>query len=272
MLIDWFTIIAQLINFLILIFLLHRFLYRPILKTIKSRQQEIERRWQEAEEEQEAATAATASYEQKKQKLAQKRQEIMARAQEQGEQEYQNLVKQARQEVEQKQADWEKAMAQQQEQFFENLQQKISEQVYEIARRALQELANVQVEQQAITTFTHRLENLDEQEREFLSNSLNKSDNELLIRSSFELSPESRNQIRDSLHRQQIYQGNNLRFTTTPDLICGIELQASDYKVAWNLQHYLQSLEQHLAKYFSEDTEERENLDKQVAEHGKQRK
>lgn len=51
MLIDWFTVIAQVINFLILVFLLHRFLYRPITKTIQARQKEIQRRWQEAEEE-----------------------------------------------------------------------------------------------------------------------------------------------------------------------------------------------------------------------------
>ncbi|MGF1540466.1 MAG: F0F1 ATP synthase subunit B [Pleurocapsa sp.] len=248
MLIDWFTVFAQIINFLILIFLLHRFLYKPIVKTIKSRQQEIEHRWQEAEKKKEAAQAEAASYRQKQQELEVKKQEFLDRAQEQGEEKYHQLLQQARQEVEQKQVDWENALAQQQEQFLENLQQKIAEQVYQIACQALQELADISLEQQAIATFIHRLETLDEEKQQSLSESLSKSNNGIVIRSSFELSADTRQKILDSLHCKQIYPGNNLQFTTTPDLICGIELQASDYKVAWNLKSYLQSLEENFVR------------------------
>ena len=41
MLIDWFTIGAQVVNFLILVWLLKRFLYRPILHAIDSREKRI---------------------------------------------------------------------------------------------------------------------------------------------------------------------------------------------------------------------------------------
>ena len=41
MLIDWFTVGAQLLNFLILVALLKRFLYRPILDAIDAREQRI---------------------------------------------------------------------------------------------------------------------------------------------------------------------------------------------------------------------------------------
>ena len=41
MLIDWFTFIAQVVNFLILMLLLKRFLYRPILSAIDAREQRI---------------------------------------------------------------------------------------------------------------------------------------------------------------------------------------------------------------------------------------
>jgi F-type H+-transporting ATPase subunit b len=39
--IDWFTVIAQAINFLILVWLLKRFLYKPILKAIDEREKKI---------------------------------------------------------------------------------------------------------------------------------------------------------------------------------------------------------------------------------------
>ena len=41
MLIDWFTVLAQLVNFLILVWLLKRFLYRPILDAIDAREKRI---------------------------------------------------------------------------------------------------------------------------------------------------------------------------------------------------------------------------------------
>ena len=38
MLIDWFTVGAQVLNFLILVFLMWRFLYKPILAAIDERE------------------------------------------------------------------------------------------------------------------------------------------------------------------------------------------------------------------------------------------
>src|SRR4051812_42300477 len=41
MLIDWFTVAAQTLNFVVLIGLLRRFLYRPILQAIDAREKRI---------------------------------------------------------------------------------------------------------------------------------------------------------------------------------------------------------------------------------------
>ncbi len=243
MLIDWFTIVAQIINFLILVFLLHRFLYKPIVKTIKSRQNEIERRWQDAEDEKESAKQTANSYKQKQRELEQKEQDIIAQAQEEADHKYHNLVEQARQEVEQKRQSWEESLQQDKEQFYSHLREKITQQVYEISRHAFEDLANISLEKQVINRFLHRLENLSEKERHHLAACLQKNDNGLVIRSHFEIPSENRDQILNSLHRTQIYQGENVHFTETSDLICGIELQASDYKIAWNLKDYLQNLE-----------------------------
>ena len=41
MLIDWFTVAAQLVNFLILVWLLKRFLFKPITSAIDAREKRI---------------------------------------------------------------------------------------------------------------------------------------------------------------------------------------------------------------------------------------
>ncbi len=50
MLIDWFTVFAQIINFLILVFLLKRFLYEPIISAMDEREEKIALRMQAAEQ------------------------------------------------------------------------------------------------------------------------------------------------------------------------------------------------------------------------------
>ena len=48
--INWFTVIAQIVNFLILVWLLKRFLYKPILKAIDERERKIESQLKDADD------------------------------------------------------------------------------------------------------------------------------------------------------------------------------------------------------------------------------
>ncbi len=50
MLINWFTVLAQIVNFLILVYLLKRFLYGPIIRAMQEREKKIARRLQDAED------------------------------------------------------------------------------------------------------------------------------------------------------------------------------------------------------------------------------
>ena len=50
MLINWFTVVAQAINFLILVWLLKRFLYKPILQAIDEREKRIATQLADAED------------------------------------------------------------------------------------------------------------------------------------------------------------------------------------------------------------------------------
>ena len=60
--IDWVTVLAQIANFLVLLWLLKRFLYRPILDGIDAREAEIAKRMAAAEQAQQAAKEAESQY------------------------------------------------------------------------------------------------------------------------------------------------------------------------------------------------------------------
>ena len=57
MLIDWFTVLAQIVNFLILVALMKRFLYGPLVAAIDAREQSIDTRLAEAARKEREAAA-----------------------------------------------------------------------------------------------------------------------------------------------------------------------------------------------------------------------
>ncbi|NJO57648.1 MAG: F0F1 ATP synthase subunit B [Richelia sp. RM2_1_2] len=236
MLINWFTVIAQIINFLILVFLLQRFLYKPIMQTIKKRQTMIDARWEDAEIAQEEAQREADTYRQQQEET------MTAQMRNKVEQEHSQLLTKARQEVEEMQKKWREALLQEQNYFIRSLRQQIAEQTYVIARQALQDLANADLEQQMITSFCQRLQQIDENQKQIITQSLQDSHQPTIIKSSFEISPESKQQIIKALQIQAI-NDNLLKFEPSPDLICGIQVKLAAYVISWNLDDYLQTLE-----------------------------
>lgn len=69
--VDWVLLVAQVINFLLVLFLLKKFLYKPLLSTIRTREETIKRGLKEAKEARELLEKA----EEKEKKLIQKAQE-----------------------------------------------------------------------------------------------------------------------------------------------------------------------------------------------------
>ena len=77
---DWFVFFAQIVNFLILVYLLKRFLYGRIVKAMDNREAKIVARYQEAETLKQEAEKSAALYEEKNRILAEKQEELMNQA------------------------------------------------------------------------------------------------------------------------------------------------------------------------------------------------
>ena len=76
MLIDWFTVAAQIFNFLILVALLKHFLYGRIINAMDRREARITSRLQDAEEKKKLAEEEAAEYNQKIQDFNVQREEM----------------------------------------------------------------------------------------------------------------------------------------------------------------------------------------------------
>ena len=248
MLIDWFTTVAQIINFLILIVLLKRFLYGPITNAMQKREERIAAHMREAEETVKQAEQEADLYRQKQQELDEQREALLNRIKQQVEQERQALLKKAREEVESSRVKWYESLEHEQQTLVQALRQRAGHQIAMTVRRVLSDLANVDLEQHIAEIFLERLHHLPEVDRQAIRLSLTANANSgqpLLIHSTFTLLPEMRSQLMSAIH-SQIAEGIPVEFATIPDPICGIELKTPGYKISWNLGHYLENLEAEL--------------------------
>lgn len=252
MLINWFTVFAQVLNFLILVALLRWFLYKPILKVMQKRQTLIAERWQESERLQAEAQQALATYQHQQQELHQQQTAWLAEARLAADQERQRLLGQVRQAIADQRTAWQAELHQEQEAFLRTLQQQVIHQTTAIARQALKDLANADLEAQLVQVFCDRICQLDNLQRQAIAQALSQTNQPILIRSSFELPSALRQKVTDALYTQFAI-AQPIEFVTTSNLFCGIEVKLAGQEIVWSFDTYLQTLEQRLSNALTQE-------------------
>jgi len=241
-LIDWFTVIAQIINFLVLVYLLKRFLYKPIVKAMDEREERIAGRLKEAETREDEARHELERYQEKTKEIADRRDVLLNQMKEDVEAQRKALIDQARHQVEGVRTNWHEALEREKDAFLQDLRERTGRHTYAIARQALKDLADVDVEHQIIHVFVERLRSLDQEEQRALRESVGQSRQGVRVISAFEIPQDTCQEIADVL---QAYASEpvELHFDTSTDVICGIELNANGHKIGWSLRDYLEGLE-----------------------------
>jgi F-type H+-transporting ATPase subunit b len=250
-LIDWFTVAVQIVNFLILMALLKYFLYGRIVRAMEEREGQIAGRLAAAERQQQTAEAEAAMYRQQQQALTEQHAELLALARAEAATQRQALLAEARREAEQQRARWQTALQHEQTAFLHDLRQRTNRHVCAIARRALRDLAGAGLEQQIIATFQDKLKTLDEATWQVFTTSERQAPPSLVIRSAFEV-PQRTRQCLQSVLQERLGEAVAVVFQTAPELICGIELLGDGHKLVWGLEAYGRTLEERLTAVFEE--------------------
>jgi F-type H+-transporting ATPase subunit b len=245
MLIDWFTVGAQVLNFAVLAWLLKRLLYKPILDAIDTREKAVAKQITEAAAARAAAEREQAEWQGKNAASEAQQAATMFRAIEDANAERQRLIDGARQAADQVGAARRAALLSD----MQNLQNAVGEhaqrEVVAIVRKVLGDLATVELEEQVVAQFLKRLRLLDGEARAVLARALLNGHPPALVRSSFELPIGERTAIQQAL---EIIAARpvEVRFDTGPDPVAGIELTVDGQKLAWSIGEYLHALQQNL--------------------------
>ena len=256
--IDWFVIIAQIINFLILVILLKLLLYKPIIRVMDEREEKIASRLKEAEEKMAVAEQEKEDYQKERQQLEDRRTEMLDEARSEADEFQKQLYHEAREAVEQTRQRWQEAVDQEKENFLIDLRQRISHQSGEVARRALQDMAGIDLEQRMIEVFLLRLQDIDTAKKEDIAAAIRTSNDQVVIRTVFEIPEDLREKLEHAIG-ENLTNGDQVetQFETTSDLISGIELLVHGHRIAWTLEDYLQSLEEQIGFVMQDKTMEK---------------
>jgi F-type H+-transporting ATPase subunit b len=240
--IDWFTFAAQLLNFIVLVWLLKRYLYKPILDAVAAREDRISTELANAESIKAEAQQQREAYLHKKTEFEAHRAALLDKATRAAKAEYKRLVVEARQAVDAMRLQQSESLDKSAELLHQAIARRTQREVFAISRKVLSELASVSLDAQMVEKLVKRLYALDEQKRNSFKAALTAGQGQLLLRSAFELSKEQRAAVQDALN-EILTEEIEFDCETLPDLVNGIEIVANGQKVAWSIADYLASLE-----------------------------
>lgn len=252
--IDYFTFIAQVVNFLVLILLLRFFLYKRIIKAMDEREKRITLRLQEAKDLKTEAEKEIREYQKNKQELSEKRESMLIEARKEAKTASQELIQKAQSEINESKEKWFEEVERQKKLFLSDLRRRSGEKIYSISSRVLRDLANEELELHIINTFIKRLYSMGEKEKEAIKVFIRKPQEEVIIKSSFKIPGPLPEMIKEAV-RDQIGNEANFRFEIEPDLLCGIELHTQDRQISWSLGSYLDTLEEDISRSFDQREE-----------------
>ena len=242
MLIDWFTVGAQTLNFLILVWLMKRFLYKPIRHAIDERENRIAAELANADKKKIEAQKERDVFRHKNEALDQQRAALLSKATDEAKAEGKRLIDESRKAAEALSVKRMETLRNDADNLSQTISSRIQQEVFAIARKALTDLATVSLEERLSEVFIRRLREMDDPAKAALAEALKTASDPARLSSAFDLPEEQRTAIQNALN-ETFSAEIHVRFETAPDLISGIELLTNGQKVAWSIADYLASLE-----------------------------
>ena len=243
MLIDWFTVGAQVVNFVILVWLMKHFLYKPILNAIDAREKRIASELADANAKRTEAEKERADFENKNKAFDDQRSALLSKATGDAKAEGAQLLDKARKDADRLRDTQAAALQNDHARMGGQITRMAAEEVFGIARKALADLATVSLEERIGEVFTRRLHEMSGKDKDLLAAALKGSSEPAVVRSAFAMPTDQQAAIQNALN-ETFSAVVRIRFETTKEAICGIELSANGQKVGWSIATYISALDQ----------------------------
>jgi F-type H+-transporting ATPase subunit b len=253
--INWFTVIAQIINFFVLVWLLRRFLYKPVLKAIDERENKIASELKDAKAKETEAKKEQAEFMKKNEQFDQQKKKLMDNVIAETNEEREKLLEEARNEAAVLRSKLVKSLDAMQENLEHDIAQRTQEEVFAITRKTLKDIASMSLEEQSVNIFVNRLKELKNEEKKKLVDAFKSGSDSILVQTAFDLPSKQQTEIKSSIN-EILGTKTQFQFKTVPKLISGIELTSNGYKLAWSISEYLSSIQKSISETMKAELKE----------------
>ena len=234
--IDLFTFCVQIINFLVLLFILNRILIKPLIASVENRRKNIIKQNEDIILKQNELSNEIKLYENKISDFENfkisERKKLDLEIQEQ-----RNLKSiEIRKEFEKEREKFLNKFMSEKSSLVDNITESICLNLSNLLKKIFVDLADEDLEDKIIKKFIFKLKDINSLELEKIKN-LNK-DTKIVINSSFELSVDNKNAIINFLKDQDI--NNDLLFSQENGIILGIKMTADNIIINSNVQDIIE--------------------------------
>lgn len=233
--VDWITVLAQIANFLVLLWLLKRFLYKPILDGIDAREKAIAQRIADAEKAQTDAKAAESEYVKQRAQLISDQEALLEKALAATEEQRAELLADARTKLQQEQDDWRQHLEHERHVFNQRLEERGADALLQLTRKALHDLADERLEDAIVRNVAKQLQPMA---KELAQAAAGSTEAQVTTR---EVLPEATQRVLQQ-EVQQLLPEVILRFSTNPQQAPGVIMQIGGAQVAWTTDSYIDEL------------------------------
>jgi len=236
---DWSTLVLEVINFLILVWLLKRFLYQPILSVIEKRRQKIEAELAQAVKSQEEAEVLKKQYEERLTDWDQEKRGALDELQQQIEQERAKRMQQLDQELQQQQLKHQARDEQQQAQWRSQAEAEALQLGGAFTAQMLKVLAGPELDMHLQQLFIDQLAALPENAMRQLREGWQDGKSKIEIISATQLNETRQQAIRQALEQKLGHSDGEWQFICDDNLIAGLRVSIGGWLLHANLQDEL---------------------------------
>lgn len=253
MLIDWFTVGAQVVNFIILVWLMKRFLYKPILGAVEAREKHIAAELADANAKRLEAQRERDDFQNKNKVFDEQSAGLLAKATADAGAERDRLIGEAHRRSDALSSEQAVALRSNLASLSKEITRQASEEVFAISRKALSDLATVSLEERMGEVFTRRVHQMEGKAKETLGAAIRGSPDPVVVRSAFDMPAVERAAIQNALN-ETFAADVRIRYEVDTGTLCGIELSANGQKVGWSIAEYVGSLDRKVSAILDADS------------------
>lgn len=244
--IDWSTVIFQMLNFFILVFILKKHLFKPVVNAMDEREKSIQEKLNVSEKAKEEAEKELKKYERMLEDLKKKETDIMRNAHKVAEVEKQSLHKELLAEIKGKRAQFESQIKAERKMLQNTVRKLVGKVLVGESKNAFKELADVNLEEKVAVKFAEKISDLKSAEKKQFIKSYEDNGKEIKVYSSFDINKDIEKQIAKSLESLMGAKPAKLSFKEDSSIICGVEARLGTFVVSFGFNDYVTKFENEL--------------------------